>query len=123
MGHERLGGASARRHDRWRSESLIIQITMLENVGLAHLDLRFEPGQPGHAVAEAAPCIVVLGVIPEGPDPEIRARCQHLGCDISRGCVELDRLKRAAVGKVLGKRTRIRTGIERQLSDYFYAST
>jgi hypothetical protein len=66
---------------------------------------------------------VVLAVVPEGADPEIGARGQHLWRDIGRGRVEFDRLERAAVGKVLRKRTRIRTGVERQLTDYFYATT
>jgi len=93
---------------------------MLENIRLAHHELRLEPGQPGTAVAEAAPCVMVLGLIPEGADPEIRAACQHLRWDITRGRVELDRLERAAVGEVLAKRTLIRTGVEWQLADYFF---
>lgn len=92
---------------------------MLEDVRLAHHDLSPEPCQPGAAVAEAAPRIVVLAAVPEGADPQIRARGQHLRRGIIRGRIELDRLKRAAVGKVLAKRTRIRTGVERLLTDYF----
>ena len=92
---------------------------MLEDVRLTYLDLGLEPGQSGRAVAKPTPRIVVLGAIPEGADSEIRARRQHLYRSIIRGRVELDRLERAAVGKVLRERTRIRTGVERQLSDYF----
>jgi UDP-N-acetyl-D-mannosaminuronate dehydrogenase len=91
----------------------------MEDVRLTYLDLRLEPGQPGGAVAEPTPRIVVLAAIPEGADPEIRARGQHLYRSIIRGRVELNRLERAAVSKVLRERTRIRTGVERQLSDYF----
>ena len=92
---------------------------MLDNIRLADLDLGLEPSQPGYAVAEAAPAVVVLGVIPESADPEIRAGCQHLRWDATRRGVELDRLERAAVGKVLGERTRIRTGVERLFTDDF----
>ena len=96
---------------------------MLEDVRLAHLDLGLEPCQPGYAVAEAAPSIVMLAVVPIGADPEIGARDQHLRWRVIRGRVELNRLEHAAVGKVLGKRTRIWTSVKRQLSDYFYATT
>jgi hypothetical protein len=112
----------AGRHDRRRRESLIVGIAVLQDVRVADLDLSLEARQPGGAIAEAAPSIVVLAVVPKGADREIRARGQHLARDIGRGRVEFDRLERAAVGKVLGKRTRIRTGVEGQLTDYFYAT-
>jgi hypothetical protein len=66
---------------------------------------------------------MVLAVVPKRADREIRTRRQHLRRGIIRGRIELDRLKRSAVGKVLGKRTRIRTGVGRLLTDYFYATT
>ena len=92
---------------------------MLQDVRLADDHLRLEECQPGGAVAEAAPCVVVLATVPEGANRKIRAGGQHLRWEISRGRVELHRLEGAAVGKVLSKRTRIRTGVERQLSDQF----
>jgi hypothetical protein len=107
----------ARRHDRRWSEILIVAIGMLEDVRVAHLDLSLEPRQPGGAVAESAPSVMVLAVVPKRADSEIRTRGQHLRRDIIRGRIELDRLKRSAVGKVLGKRTRIRTGVGRLLTD------
>jgi hypothetical protein len=109
----------ARRHDRRGSKSLIVGIGMMVDVRLAQYNLSFEECQPGHAVAKAAPCVVVLATVPEGANRKIRAGGQHLRREISRGRVELNRLEGAAVGKVLSKRTRIRAGVERQLSDQF----
>src|SRR5438445_6946341 len=96
---------------------------MLEDIRLAHHDLLFEPCQPVDAVAQGAPRVMVRVAIPEGADPHIHARRQHLRWGIIRGRIELDRLKRAAVGKVLRKRTRVRAGVEGQLPDHLYAST
>ena len=111
-----LTGLLAGRHDRRRRERQIV-VDVIEDVGLTHLDLRLEPCQPRSAVADSAASVMVLVVVPKRADPEIRARGQHLWRDIIRCRVELDRLKRGAVGKVLGKRTRIRTGVGRLLTD------
>jgi hypothetical protein len=92
---------------------------MLENVRLTHDDLTLEPCQSGTAIAELAACIPVRGAFPKGANHEVHARGQHLHRGITRCRVELHRLERGAVGKVLGKRTRIRTGVERLLTDYF----
>lgn len=92
---------------------------MLEDVRLAHHDLLLEPCQPVDAVAQCTPCVVVRVAIPEGADPQIHARGQHQRWGVIGRRVELDRLKRAAVGKVLGKRTRIWAGVEGELPDYF----
>jgi hypothetical protein len=109
--------ALTRRHDRRRNQCLISEVGMLEDVRVAHHDLLLESGQPINAVAERAPCVVVRAAVPKGADPHIHARRQHLRRGIIRGRVELDRLERATVGKVLGKRTRIRAGVERELPD------
>jgi hypothetical protein len=92
---------------------------MLENVRLTHDHLTLEPCQSGTAIADLAPRIAVGGAFPKGANHEVHARGQHLHRGITRCRVELDRLERGAVGKVLGKRTRIRTGIGLQLTDYF----
>lgn len=107
----------ARRHDRRGSESLIVGIGMMVDVRLAQHNLSFKECQPGDAVAEAAECVVVLGAVPECANRKIRAGRQHLRWRINGGRVELNRLEGAAVGKVLSKRTRIRAGVEWQLSD------
>src|SRR3989440_8207618 len=96
---------------------------MLEDVRLADHDLLLEPCQPVDTVAQGASGVVVRVAIPEGADTHIHARGQHQRWGIIRGRIELNRLKRAAVGKVLGKRTRIRAGVEGQLPDHLYAST
>ena len=95
---------------------------MLENVRLTHDDLTLEPCQSSTDIAEQAAGVAVGGAFPKGANHEVHARGQHLRRGITRCRVELRRLERGAVGKVLGKRTRIRTGIERQLTDSFYAT-
>jgi hypothetical protein len=93
-------------------------------VGLTLDDMTLEEGQPGGAVAKAAPCVTVVAAIHEGADPQICARRQHVSWDTrGGGCVELRRLKGRAVGEVLWKRTRIGAGVGWQLSDYFFMRT
>ena len=113
----------ARRHDGWRSQRIVVEIGVLEDVRVTDLDLRLQAGQPGDVVADPAARVMVLGGIPELTDPEIRTGRQHLWRGINRGRVEVNRLKDAAVGEVLGKRTRIWTGVEGQLPDHSNGST
>jgi len=92
---------------------------MLEDIRLTHHDPSLEQCQSGGAIPKPAPSVVVLAVIPKGADPEIRARGQHLYRTSLDAALNSTGWNAVQSAKSLGK-GRIRTGVERQLSDYFF---